>query len=366
MIRYFKIILIVFIITILLSPVISLILPEKLTNHTYYRLVYRVIADRETMGYRTDEEKALRLFQYVVDHEFSQGSPSKSKPLESLIYAEAYCDFQARTLNMLLAMAGIPSRYAMLLDKDGVSPHTLNEVFLYKDWYVFDPTTNNIFIDSNKNMLSLAQISNNPELVYNDRRIIALKEYNKSEYDNFVAWFSRMFPLPIQPRKSKPIIFQSHIFDYITDIYFKIFGHIFFNLYQDIYLKFKKDYLRQNDFKLFFIARNYHLSYRKDLALKCYNALLKEHPQSKYIEDAIFFLGMLYFEEKDFLKSIELFKSILDKYSSKWRSASYYYLGRSYELTGDKKNSSEAYRNASVFKISTQVLEELNRYRKEM
>lgn len=75
--KYIKIILgIIFIIALLLlSPIISLILPLKLTNHTYYILLYHVIVDKETEDCFSDEEKALRLFQYVVSHEFARGTP---------------------------------------------------------------------------------------------------------------------------------------------------------------------------------------------------------------------------------------------------------------------------------------------------
>jgi hypothetical protein len=365
--RYLKLPLVISLIIIsglLFSPVISLILSEKLTNRTYYRLLYHVIVDKETAACHDDGCKAAHLFQYVVERQFPQGTPYECKPAESLIYGEAYCDFQAKTLNALLGIAGIPSRYAMLLDKDGISPHTLNEVFLGKQWCVFDPSTNIIFEDSKGNKVSLEQMSNNPELIYNTRKIMALKEYDKNEYNNFVLWFSRMFPLTAEPRRSTPTLFQSHLFDYITDVYFKIFRYNFFNFYQDLYLKFKKSYCGEKDFRLFFMARNYHLAYRRDLALRYYNDLLREYPQSKYIEDTIFFCGIVYFEKKNISQAIELFKNILDKHSPRWRSASYYYLGRSYDLSGNKEESIKAYQNAGIFKLSTQVLEELNEYKR--
>ncbi len=352
---------IIFILLLVLSPLISLILPGKLTNRTYYRLIYRVIVDKETAGCLTDEAKALKLFQYIVNHEFLQGVPYKCKPAESLIYAEAYCDFQARTLNELLGMAGVPCRYAMLLDKDGISPHTLNEVFLYNKWCVFDTAMNIIFKDNSGNMVSLDEMSNNPRLIFNDKKLIALKEYNISQYGGSFAWYSRMFPIPAAPRRSIPVMHKYHIFDYIVDVYFKVFKYNFFNLYQDLYLKLNKNHSKGKDLSLFFEARNHHLCYRKDLALKYYNLLLKEYPQSKYIEDAIFFRGILYLGMKDFPKAIESFKLISDKYS-KWKNAAYYYLGRSYDLIGNNEASLAAYSNTDTLNLSAQILEELNRH----
>lgn len=364
--KYLKTIVGIFVIIILillLSPFISLLLPEKFTNRTYYRLLYHVIVEEETGGCQNNEEKVIKLFQYVVNHEFLQGVPYKCKPAESLIYAEAYCDFQARTLNALLGVDGILSRYANLMDKDRIARHTLNEVFLDNKWAVLDTSTNIIFRDTKGNKLSLQEMSEETSFIYNQEKIIILKEYDKTVYDHFLNWHSRMFPMPVEPGRSTPIMLQSHVFDYIADIYFKILKYNFFNPYQDFYLKFKKKYSGKKDFRLFFMARNYHLAYRKDLALKYYNLLLERYPQSSYVEDATFFCGILYFDMQNFQKSIELFKLIIDKYSIKWRSAAYYYLGRAHNLIGDKEASLEAYDNTDRYKLSEQILKDLNNRR---
>lgn len=345
---------------IITSPIVSLVLPEKLTNRTYYQLLYQVIVDKETQGLKTDEEKVLSLFQYVVNHEFPQGTPYKCRPAESLVYAEAYCDFQARTLNALLGISGIPSRYAMLLDKDGISPHTLNEVFLGQKWCVFDTTTNIIFKDGKGSHLSLEQLSDNPDLIFDNKKVKILKEYSRQRYEDMVKWLIRMFPMPFEPDRSTPVMYQYHIFDKITGIYFKIFKNNFFNAYQDLYLTVKKRYAR-DDFREFFIARSCHLSYRKDLALQHYNILLQKYPQGNYMEDTIFFKGVLYFEMKNFPKAIEFLNLTLNKSSQKWKNAAHYYLGCAYEMAGQKEDSLKAYSNADIYKLSAEAIEELSR-----
>jgi len=345
---------------LLLSPFISLLLPEKYTNRTYYRLLYRVIVDKETSICAADEEKALKLFQYVVDHEFHQGVPYKCKPAESLIYGEAYCDFKARTLNSLLGIARIPSRYAMLIANDNpeLSCHTLNEVFLKNKWCVFDTSINIIFKDARGNYLSLEDMSRDFNLISNEKKFAALKAFNKGAYDSFDTWFHRMFPIIHQPQRSTPTMYQEHIFDHIADTYFKVFKYHFFNGYQDVYLKAKKRYAGQKDFRIFFMARNYHLSYRYALALKYYNILLKTYPDSKYTQDAVFFCGMLYFDIKDYRRSIDYFKLCTDKYS-KWGNAAYYYLGMVYESMGDRDSAFKAYANTNEFVLPANIIEGL-------
>lgn len=227
-------------------------------------------------------------------------------------------------MNALLGITGILSRYAMLIDRENkdISPHTLNEVFLNKKWCVFDTLFNIIFEDEQGNKVSLQELSDKPDLI----QLNILREYNREQADSIMASFFRMFPIIHQPRRSTPTLLQTHIFDNMTDIYFKIFKYKFFNSYQDLYLKFKISHLTSQDSKLFFMARNYHLSYRHNLALKYYDILLKEYSQSKYIEDVIFFCGILYFEIKDFAKSKEFFRLILNKYSQKWKDATNFYL----------------------------------------
>lgn len=356
----FIIFILIILLGLLFSPFLSLFLPIKLTNHIYYRLFYNLIADKESAGCENNQEKAVKLFQYVVNHEFTQRQPYKCKPMESLIYAEGYCDFQARTLNELLGIVGIPSRYAMLLDKDGVSPHTLNEVLLGQKWCVFDTSMNIIFEDASGNKLSLQQLSDNPNLIFRQRKLTALKDYDKAQFDAYAAWCRRMFPVPRQPRRSTPRIYQAHIIDYIADAYFKLFKHRFFNLYQDIYFNFKKKNFLPEDFRLFYMARNYQLAYRDTLALEGYNIFLEKFPASNYRGDVVFFCGILYFDKGDFPRAVKFFNEVLAKYP-RWKQAAYYYLGRAFGFIRNCEAGLSAYRNAGIVKLSAGELEGLNK-----
>lgn len=324
-IRFFYLLIIIIALGVLLSPLISLFLPEKLRHHTYQRLMFNAIVDRETKGCKNKEEKILALFNYVIDHEFAQGIPYSCKPLESLIYGEAYCDFQARTLNLLLAIAGVPSRYAMLLDENGISPHTVNEVFLYDKWCVFDTTMRVVFKDS-KGFFSLEELSYNPELLLNVENINVVKQNDIAEYENYVALLKSVLSVKNGPRRSKPYIYQAHIFDNIADIYFKIFKNSFVNFYQDIYLVKNKKQAQSEDSSLFYSARSYHLAYRLALALQMYDIVLNKYPESRYRADALFFKSLLYYENNDYAKAIALLKLILEKEPVKWRGAVNYYL----------------------------------------
>jgi len=352
-------IILLFIVCLLLSPVISLILPEKLTNRTYFGLAYQLISDIQTRGCLTEDEKAEKLFEYVVGHEFPQGTPYKCKPFESLIYAEGFCDFQARTLNALLGAIGIPSRYAMLFDQQGLSPHTLNEVFIGGKWCVFDVTMNIIFKDKNGNCLTLEEISENPSIIQNQKKMLALEDYRPGAAQHYISWYGSMFPLRQPPERSTSVIYQRHLLDWIAGTYFKIFGRNFFFTYQDLYLKMKK-VDQPKDFRLFFSARNYHLTNRLELAKLAYSELLEKIPDSIYAEDAVFFSGMLYFDKGDYQRAVDYFTQIISNNTLKWSNPAYFYLGRSYDEIGDSTESIRAYSRMSViYQLSPEILEKI-------
>lgn len=320
-----------------------------------------MIASHETRSCYTQECETSRILEYVVNHEFLQGVPYSCKPLESLIYGEAYCDFHARTLNMLLAASGIRSRYAMLQDKNGVSPHTLNEVYLNKKWRVFDPAFNIIFKSSAGEMATLEQMSEQPGIILNNDKLLALKKIDKSGYDACVSWYGRMFPIANEPKRSKPDIDKLSVFHQLTKLYCRLLPAAYYNFYQDAYLFFTEREIKQDDLRLFHMARNYHLAYRKEPALKYYKDLLVKYPQSKYTQDAIFFLGIFYFDlEKDFPKAIACFKQIQEKYPDKWGKAAYYYLGKAYGMMNDKDVSFRSYESAGTEKLSVEALKQLD------
>lgn len=361
--RFLKVILFIFVFlfsALLVSPFISLLLPQKLTQRTYQRLIFDVIVDRQTKGLKTDRDKALKLYQYVVDHEFLQGIPYSCKPLQSLIDGQAWCDFQARTLNALLGQAGVESRYAMLLNKNNISNHTLNEVLIEKKWCAFDPALNIIYSDEKGGFATLKQLSDNPQLILDGRKMLALKVYDRFIHDDLAKTFGILFPMPLPPRRSIPTIKQAHPLDYALDFYYRLFKGSFLNFYQDFYLGRKQNRNDRQDLQLLFKARNFHLAYRLDQALRYYNQLLEEFPGSESAIDAVFFRGILYYEQDNYDRAIEEFTKAAADPKGKWFSAANYYLGKSYSAQGKGRLGLDAYSKVDSLKLGASVIEALN------
>jgi tetratricopeptide (TPR) repeat protein len=173
-----------------------------------------------------------------------------------------------------------------------------------------------------------------------------------------------MFPLPVEPKRSTPVVYQAHPLDYMVDLYYRVFGDKLFYLYQDVYLKLKKNSFTSGDRKLLYFARSYHLAYRYNLALRCYEDILSEYPDSEYRQDALFFCGMLYFETGKYEKAIAMLKELLDKFPLKWKNAGSCYLGLSYDAIGNIPGAIKAYRNCEIYQLTPDMLSKLIEFKR--
>ncbi len=303
-------------------PVISLFLPQEFRDHLYRQLSNRVIADRETAGLTSKEEIAFKLFDFTHNHMFlpKNSTPYPGKPLDYLINGVGWCDYEAKVFNVLLSKKGIPSRYAMLMDKDGVSRHTISEVYLNNRWCVFDPIEYTYFKLANGEYATLDDLSQNPQLIFEHSKLKNLEANNKNAYKACKDWYLSMFPLPMPPERSKVFTNRITIFDKVFDLYVFLFGKAFTNIYQDIYLSKKLLFFKEPDYRLFYAARNYKFYGRRELAINAYTSLLKEFPNSKYCDDSLFFLALLYIDiDRNPDKAISILNKMLQDYpDSEW------------------------------------------------
>jgi hypothetical protein len=342
----------------LFSPLVSLLIP-KLADHTYSTISFQLIADKETQGALTPEEKALCLFKYVRRNVMlPPGSrPYEGRPLDYLINGVGWCDYMSRVFNSLLAKEGIPSRYAMLLDEKGeLSTHTLNEVFIRGKWAALDPLTGVIFRDRTGQYLSLEELSAHPEWIATNYRLVAMKRLTGNSND----YYNSKFPMHYPPRRSDIRLEDLSIYDHLTRLYVRLFKEGFSDFYQDVYLGRKAKDLAA-DYRLFYLAHNYHLHYRRALAKSCYNVLIEQYPASTYRQDAIFFLGLLYIKQNENYKmGIEVLEYLLGQYpDTKWLAYVNFYLGKAYDNLGNTKQADFYYSRAAQNELDMEIINRL-------
>jgi tetratricopeptide (TPR) repeat protein len=285
--------------------------------------------------------------------------PYEGRPLDYLINGVGWCDYMSRVFNCLLAAEGIPSRYAMLMDEQcSLSNHTLNEVLIDGKWAAFDPLTGVIFRDRPGRYLSLEELSDNPRLIAENARLLASEKIKGITSD----YYRDKFPLSCPPRRSEPGTQDLTVFDYLTMGYIRLFGRIFINPMQDMYLAIKTKGMPQ-DYKIFYLARNYSLYYRSGPAKRYYNLLIEKYPSSPYAEDGIFFLGLLYIgQEHGYQNGIEILEGLLSRYpDSRWAAYVNLYLGLAYDGLGDSARADAHYAKAPDSKLDTEVIYRLIR-----
>ncbi|MBU1998106.1 MAG: transglutaminase-like domain-containing protein [Candidatus Omnitrophica bacterium] len=306
------------------SPFLAISTYTKLSRSAYKNMAYRIIAEKETESLKNNEDIIFRLFIYTRKHIFipTNAAPGDWDLLDYLITGTGWCDHEANVFNKLLSVKNIPARYVYLKNRSGISPHTVSEVYFNRRWSVFDPQNGLYFRLGDGKYATLNDLSDNPELIFNHSELAKLKLLDQKRFIDQKEWFSQMFPVIIQPDRSKPFTEWNNMFLWAFDLYTRFFGQKFINMCQDIYLKKEMRGIKQEDKKLFLLARHYHIFYRGNLAVNAYISLLNRFPNSIYRQDVIFFLSEFYMDiEKNLAKAKEMLLLTFIEYpESRWFS----------------------------------------------
>jgi len=328
----------------LLAPAISLILPKKLREHTYRELLMHIVALRESRSEASSSDIANKLLYYTTKNTLlnpGDAIPYEGKSLDYLINGLVYCDYQADILATLCAHRGISARYCMLMDKDGVSPHTVAEIYIDGKWGVFDVAENCYYTTILGGPASIEDLSKNPYLIFDNRRWQEIKRQSEAGFNNKVTYYQRMFPVPMPPQRSSSKIKRITLFDRIGFIYYATLGDTFLRPYQDYYLKIKTEDMHGAE-KLYYYARNYQLTYRSDESIALYNQLIGSYPDAPYFNKSVIFLSFVYMDQKkDYPLAIKTLGILADGPPGPYKNYALYYMGRCYQLLGQDERSQE-------------------------
>jgi len=350
--RLFLFVLIVFALPLLLSPFTSLILTNSLRDHSYREIIMHVVALKETKGLKSNTEITKRLFLFTSKNTLLNPGdllPYEEKALGYLINGLVYCDYAADILATLCAHKGIPSRYCMLKDKDGVSPHTATEVFLNGKWRFFDAAEICYYTMQSGELATLEDLSGNPDLILGHRRMQKIKEASADEYKGKSDWYRRMFPVLQEPQRSKSKMRRITPFDRIGFFYYSVFKAGFLRIYQDAYLSIKTRGMDTEE-KIYYLARNYQLVHRTDESVKAYNDLIRLYPQGQYADKTILFLAFIYMDQKgDYLKAIDILQPLVHRPKLIYKKYALYYIGKCYQALNRNQEAKEYFDQSGLF-----------------
>lgn len=332
----------------------SLLLNDKAAYFVYKEVTYRRLIDTIAGSERDPEKVSLKVLDYFYYQLFTPpgGKPMDKDVFNDLIRGISWCDQRSWGMGKFLAKRGIASRMVMTNNPEGESNHTVLEVFIGGRWRMFDPLYGLAIRGPDGGIASYEDICKDSRLFYESPEMLMLKQVEPGRYEKAKEFFTRNI---YYDNPSKPVIWDNtaggegalrKMIVGIIDIYAGIFGDAFTGLYQDAYLAFRVQGEDEGS-RLYFKARNYDIYGRDKQALDAYKKFITEYPEYRSDEDALFFLGVLYFREGRYRDSVAIFESLIQQdRSSKWNPTARYFIGYDLELSGKYEEAKAYYRQA--------------------
>ena len=358
----------------LILPYLSLTYKSHRFTKAYRLASYMFLANTITREATSQDEVIQEIFAYT-HRNLDAISGVKTiwvSPLHDLRRGIAWCDQQSNVFATLLAFKNIPAKYFYLFDDHGGSPHTMSLVNDGTEWQLMGPMNGLMFQKKAQN-LTLEDIQNHP-------RLILYKKYFPEKYKQTLQWYQTFIPLRKESLKHLHeglTAYDINIKDTnkhmicLTLKYFMfLFGDHFLHFFQDHWLHHKVRTLTPQEYQLdqvtpdfitYFKARNYHLYNRYEKAKPLYEKMIQDYPQSRYTDDALFFLGKLYLKTDHLQKAIEVFQDLEKTYpNSGWLITAHFFKGTAYEKMNNYENALNEYYQ-SAFELQTPALEAYHR-----
>jgi len=143
------------------------------------RPVLEKIVGDTVNGLTTRREKALALLRYVSNVKKRSGNRDYfygGTEEELIKKGEKYCERLSRLFVALCEIADIPARTV----HHAVGGHMTTEVYIESGWAYMDPRHALLYVDENDRLLSVWELVNNPEVIFNQPKWVeelAYKEF---------------------------------------------------------------------------------------------------------------------------------------------------------------------------------------------
>ena len=324
---------IIVLVVIFFAPFIMLFGPPRLRNYVHKELVYKVIATKLTRGIKSDKEKALELFDYVHTHLFPIKAEVIDKhPLNDMIRGIAWCDQQANMVITLARKVHIKGRLIFLRGYDKISHHSICSLYIDGKYRVLDPYHGFVFFANGRNIASFEDIQNS-DVKIKSEQFDAIQIFGKADPATYFTTYEPAAYFRLYEKTYEPVTFRSNyqkdlkrfLLAKLINFYYDIFGDAFLISIQEIYFK-----LAHTD--LFIKARLKHLSFRFNSAIIDYDYVMKTTQDNFIKSESIFFKGQAFWDRRYYNNSIlELQKLLKEFPETRWKEIALFYLGNSYE-----------------------------------
>jgi hypothetical protein len=309
------------VVVFLALPAALLLAPQKIRDYAYREVAYRVIADEVTKGATSHLQSAASLLAYISEHETA---PSTAQVVDDTVFNDlvrgiGFCDQQAWK---------IPATLLMLRGRQQVSQHSVTTVFLDGQWRVLDPYHHLSFLMPSGDPATFEELQREPRLIRSTNpKLDALERYKKGFADYYAGLYDPRFPPDKwgSPTDSRNLV--RSVITRIVDGYVALLGNRFVHAYQDVYLW--RPLGSTPDGNLLMRARHYDLFFRRDAAYAAYQRVLAEYPASPSAEDALYFLGKWYEQQRQWQAAGRTFDQLLARIGphAKWVDTAHYFNG---------------------------------------
>lgn len=320
--------------------------PTPLRDRLYREVSYQFLADRITAGAKTDEERAIRLFEFVhLQVNVVGAQVVDDNPWNDLVRGIGWCDQQSWDLATLLSKQNVHARFAMLRKADGVSPHTVAEVRLGERWVLFDQLNGLYYHKPDGELATLEEVTGDVALIAAEPKI---QQLTPEIRDAFLGSIAHVYPTGQEPTRWSSLLLKKNrstgqrLANQTIQIAVRTLGAPFAHAYQDLY------YLAAGPARSaearFRRARNYHLYDRLAQAEHEYRSVAEQAAQEEPGDDAQFYLAVVLHEQGRYGDSLaELDRLSRREPASRWHVLLPYYQGRNHEAAGDWPQAIAAY-----------------------
>lgn len=296
-------------------------------SHQYQRMAFQWIADRQTLGVRDPQARAIRLHAYVHERLYRPSSEKPIgdvEPIEILASQRGWCDQQAAVFIQLARTLPLEGRLVFLQDGHGQSPHSMAELFLDGHWRVVDPFLGMVILNREAQLARREDLAQDPRLLTDlpDMRVFSASGF-ATDFARMAEWY-RNPPAIFNTWSGKrqawmdrcPIALRRFLVCAVQDLYLALCPSVMAKSGPERQLRRAKHYAlvgrsrsaerifqrlilqadeaRVQESARFFLGRLSQSQDRLPDARAAFEALLREHPQAGWAPMARAALGAVY------------------------------------------------------------------------
>lgn len=267
-------------------------------------------------------------------------------PITVLHRGIGWCDQQAHLLLRLLDRRNIPSRLLFLRNKEGISPHSVADVYLNGTWRIVDPTY--MFIPRN----GRKEIATREEICQKEVNFgtlppeaIGLPKYRNlfcQKPTRFLGNFAFTRPALFEAlRRGEP--FPGNTMADSWQRTFALPRIIGSDLFINLYVQALHDLYKTEDEYTYGVARTYHILGKFREARRWYSRIVTAFPTSPHVEESLFFAGLAAYHEGQYLEARGVLDRLLRKYpKTPWAGYARLFAGKALLALG-KESQAKTY-----------------------